>query len=90
MSRILQSKEDSDLHPHDFSFSMTTKGLLSLTEQGDGLEGLCLPDFNGMESSAIALTDKVILELDSEVLSYVKLILLTVSCKYTSASKIHK
>ena len=37
-----------------------------------------------METSAIALTDKVILELDSQVLSYVKLILLTVACEYTS------
>ena len=44
------------------------------------------PTFNGMETSAIALTDKVILELDSQVLSYVKLILLTVACEYTSAS----
>ena len=48
--------------------------------------GLCLLHFNGMESSAIALIDKVILELDSQVLSHVKLILLTVACEYTSAS----
>ena len=54
--------------------------LLSLTEQGDGLEGLCLLHFNVMETSAVALTGKVILELDSQVLSYVKLILLTVAC----------
>ena len=58
--------------------------MLSLTEQGEGMEGLCLLHFNGMETSAIALTDKVILELDSHVLSYVKLILLNVACEYTS------
>ena len=84
MIRIPQSKKDSDLQLRYFSFSMATS-LLFLTEQGDGLEGLCLPHFNGMETSAIALT-KVILELDSQVLSYVKLILLTVACEYTSAS----
>ena len=44
-------------------------------EQGDGLEGLC--HFNGMETSAIALTDKVILELDSQVLRLILLRLLT-------------
>ena len=53
---------------------------LSLTEQGKGLEGLCLLHFNGMETSAITLTDKVILELDSQVLLCVKVILLTVAC----------
>ena len=36
--------------------------LLSLTEQGDGLEGLCLPHFNDIETSVITLTDKVISE----------------------------
>ena len=60
--------------------------MLFLTEQGDGLEGLRLLHFNGMETSAITLTDKVILEFDSQVLSYVKLILLTVACEYTNAS----
>ena len=30
--------------------------------QDDGLEGLCLLHFNGMETSAIALTDKVLLQ----------------------------
>ena len=55
-------------------FQWLGTSLLFLTEQGDGLKGLCLLHFNGMETSAIALTDKVILELDSQVLSYVKLI----------------
>ena len=84
MIRILQSKKDSDLQLRDFSFSMTMDE--PLTEQGDGLEELCLLHFNGMETSAIALTDKVDLELDSQVLSYVKLILLTDAGEYTSAS----
>ena len=55
-----------------------------------GLEGLYLLHFNGMETSVIALTDKVVFELDSQVLSCVKLILLTVACEYTSASQIHQ
>ena len=69
MIRILQSKKDSDLQLRDFSpFQWLRTSLLFLTEQGDGLEGLCLLYFNGMETSAIALTYKVILELDSQVL----------------------
>ena len=60
--------------------------LLFLIEQGDRLEGLCLLHFNGMETSATALTDKVIMELDSQVLLHVKLTLLTVACEYTIAS----
>ena len=86
INRILQSNKDSDLQLRDFSFQWLRTSLLFLTEQGDGLEGLCLLHFDGMETSAIALTDKVILELDSQVLSYVKLVLLTVACEYTSAS----
>ena len=83
-SATLQSKKDSDLQLHDSFFSITADELVSLTEEGDdGLEGLCLLHFNGMETSAIAVTNKVILELDSQVLSHVKLILLTVACEYT-------
>ena len=57
------------------SFQWLWTSLLFLTEPG-----------GTMETSAIALTDKVILELDSQVLSYVKLILLTVAYEYTIAS----
>ena len=59
MIRILQSKKDFDLQLHDFSFLMTADELVIPHKQGDWLEGLCLLHFNGMETSAIALTDKV-------------------------------
>ena len=85
--RILQSQKDFDFQLHDFFFS-TTMDELVIPLRTRLWAGGTMPPISLMVygNFRIALTDKVILELDSQVLSDVKLILLTVACECTSMS----